>query len=98
MALQNLFDAFLTAIPTNTNHLSSAAGNTGSLSVFSPLISSVNFGSAGSFTFGNVVIETIDVAGGGFGPGEAATPVPAALPVMATAIVGVAYLGSSRRK
>ena len=91
-------DASLSAFAPGNIPINSGNGNSGSLGVFAPGSVSFTFSSVGSFTFDNLTIETIDVAGGGFGPGEAAIPVPAALPLMATALVGVAYLGTRRRK
>lgn len=90
-------DAFLSAFAPGGVSNGSVSGTSGSLSVFAPNTASISFGSAGSFTFDNLSVETIDVAGGNFGPGEAAIPIPGALPLMATAMAGVVYLGMRRR-
>jgi len=91
-------DAFLNAFAPGGASNGGVSGNGGSLSLFAPNTASTSFGSAGSFTFDNLSIETINVSGGNFGPGEAAIPVPGALPLMATALAGVAYLGTRRRR
>ena len=94
-------DAFLNAFAPGGASNGGVSGNSGSLGLFAPNTASISFGSAGSFTFDNLSVETINVSGGNFGPGETsapAIPVPGALPLMATALAGVAYLGTRRRR
>jgi hypothetical protein len=98
IALDISGDATLAAFSPINTLINSASGNSGALSVFAPNTASVTFGSANDFTFDNLTVTTIDVSGGRFGPGEAAIPVPAALPLMATALAGVAFIGIRRRK
>lgn len=62
-------------------------------------IASVEFGSnsGGAFTFDNLSIDAASPAETGDNSSQAAVPVPAALPLMGTALAGVAYLGLRRR-
>ena len=87
----------LTAFAPGNIQIGFDDGDSGSLSMFAPNTYSISISSAG--TFDNLIIESIDVAvGSGPLPGGAAVPVPAALPLMATALAGVAYLGTRHRK
>lgn len=92
-------DVFLSAFAPGNFLINSVTGAGGALSVFAPNTVSIRFGAVNGsgISFDNLVIETIDVAGGS-DPGGNAIPIPGALPLMGTALAGVIYLGSRRRK
>ena len=92
-------EVFLSAFAPGNFLINSFTGNGGAVSIFAPNSVSISFGSVNGagITFDNLVLETIDVAGGS-DPGGTAVPIPGALPLMATAFAGVAFLGARRRR
>ena len=92
-------DVFISGFAPNAFLINSVVSGGGAVFLFAPNTASISFGAlnGSAVTFDNLVLESIDVSPGS-GPGPSDVPVPAALPLMATALAGVAYLGSRRRK
>jgi hypothetical protein len=92
-------EVFLHAFAPGNFLINSFSGIAGTISVFAPNTVAISFGSSSGadISFDNLALETIDAAGGS-DPGGTAVPIPGALPLMATALAGVAYLGTRRRK
>ncbi len=76
---------------------STATASSATLDLFAPSISYVEFGGlGGAEVYGdNLSVTSIDVGGSGFG--TLSTPLPAALPLMASALAGVMYCGRRAR-
>lgn len=92
-------EVFLNAFAPGNFLINSFTGDGGSISVFAPNTIAISFGSVSGagISFDNLVLETVDVTGGS-DPGGTAVPIPGALPLMGTALAGVAFLGMRRRK
>ena len=92
-------DVFLNAYAPGDYLINSIVAAGGSISVFAPNTVSVSFGAmnGGAFSFDNLAVDSVDVLGGS-GPGGTDIPLPAALPLMSTALAGMVYLGARRKR